>query len=133
MTIFSRSIITPILQVSKPKRLRIMVKGKWQSPNWLQGHLRITEALLKQEDTDKFLLLITVFNVAEFSDGGRADVWILLEKIQGERFGSARKVNFCYCFVSEDLAALYCHDSRVLLWIRVMQRHLILFTAQLVL
>lgn len=30
-----------------------MLQGKWQSQNWMQVHLPITEALIKQEDTER--------------------------------------------------------------------------------
>lgn len=58
-----------------------------------------------------------------------------LEKVPEERAGSARKVNFYDCVVSEDLAELVTHSSPVLLsyLISIIQCHLILFTAQLVL
>lgn len=54
-----------------------------------------------------------------------------LEKVPEERVGSARKVNFYDCVVSEDLAAPVTHRSPVSLsyLISIIQRHLILFMA----
>lgn len=54
-----------------------------------------------------------------------------LERVPEERVGSARKVNFYDCVVSEDLAARVTHSSPVSLryLISIIQHHLILFTA----
>ena len=50
---------------------------------------------------------------AEFSDCGRANVWLLLEQIPEERAGPARKVSFYYWAVSEDLAAQVTLTTRL--------------------